>query len=533
MGGFKGILFLWILSTSGWAQSNRYIVFFKDKNNNPYSITQPQAFLSARAITRRARIGVAVTAEDLPVTPSYISQISTIGAKTFFTSRWMNALLVETTPALIVSVGTLPFVLKTELVAPGNKLIGGRLKNVRQKNATNSPASTQTQLQMLGLDQMQADGFYGSGVTVSILDDGFIGSNVASPFQTIFGENRVNLTRDFVTNSGNVFQFDQHGTEVFSVIAALEQQTFTGGAYKANYLLFVTEDVSSEYRIEEYNWLFATEKADSAGTDIIQSSLGYNTFDDSKMDYKITDMDGKTAVISKAASMARDRGIIVVVSAGNEGNVAWHYVTAPADVDGILAVASVSASGIKSSFSSFGPTADGRIKPDVAALGQNTVVILPNGSLGSASGTSLAAPLVTSLATGLLQAYPELTPAEILLAIKLSASQGNAPDNQLGFGVPNYIAVKNYLESNQPDADVFIFPNPATSTLSLTFKKLPDGPVDLSFYDLDGRLLSNPVSSLNWLNNPLEISIANLAAGSYFLKIKTSAILRTFRFVKL
>ena len=221
------------------------------------------------------------------------------------------------------------------------------------------------------------------------------------------------------------------------------------------------------------------------------------------------------------------------MSAGNDGNNAWHYVTPPADVDGILAVGAVNSVGTKVGFSAFGATSDGRIKPDVMALGQNTVVIQPDGTLGTASGTSLAAPLVTSLVMGLLQAYPELTPAEIVQVIKLSASKGNTPDNQLGFGLPNYIAVKNYLESNQSGDDIFIFPNPIESTLKVAFKKLPEGQVDLSFYDAQGKFLSNPVSTLNWLINPLEISLSNLAAGTYFLKVKTSTLIKTFRFVKL
>ncbi len=532
MVGCKEVLILLLVSSSGWAQSDRYVVFFKDKTSNPYSLNQPEAFLSPRSLQRRVHSGISLTAEDLPVTPSYVTQVRATGAKTFFTSKWMNGVLVEGNASVISSIASLPFVTKVDLVAPGKKLIGGRSKQLNQQNAGSAPETTQAQLQMLGLDKMHQDGFYGEGVTISILDGGFQGVNSALPFQPIFAEGRIKMTQDFVTNSGNVYQFDAHGTEVFSVIAA-KGEMFTGGAYKANYLLFVTEDKSSEYRIEEYNWLFAAEKADSAGTDVIQSSLGYNLFDDSQMDYKITDLNGKIAVVSRAASMARDRGIIVVVSAGNEGNTGWHFITPPADVDGILAIGAVNSYGAKVGFSSFGPTADGRIKPDVVALGQSTAVVLPDGTLSTASGTSFSSPLVTSLAAGLLQAYSRYTPAQLVLAIRLSASQSTTPDNQLGYGVPNYIAVKNYLESNLLADEVFIYPNPAASTLRLAFKNLPAGQVDISFYDAQGKLLSNPVTTLNWLNSPEEISLANLAAGSYFLKVKTANVSKTFRFVKL
>ncbi|HWA32905.1 MAG TPA: S8 family peptidase, partial [Cyclobacteriaceae bacterium] len=304
-------------------------------------------------------------------------------------------------------------------------------------------------------------------------------------------------------------------------------------AYRASYMLFVTEDTKSEYRVEEYNWLFAAERADSAGTDIIHASLGYNLFDDSSMDYKTSDVNGKTAIVSKAAAMALDRGIVVVVSAGNEGNNNWHYVTPPADVNGIVSVGAVTYAGVRVNFSSVGPTSDGRIKPEVVAVGSGTSVIEPDGSVSTASGTSLAAPLVTSLLAGLMQKYPSLLPAEIVNAVTASASQATSPDNMLGYGIPNYIAVKNYLESSAANEDVFIFPNPADSSLSLSFRKLPVGDVDLSFYDAQGKLLANPIQTLDWLTNPVLIPLENFAPGTYLLKVKTSTLTRTFRFVKL
>jgi serine protease AprX len=527
MAGCKGVIILWMLSSAALAQTtNRYVVFFKDKNGTPYHVNQPQAFLSQKSLDRRSRLGIAVTAEDLPVTPSYVTQVKGQGTKTFFTSRWMNALLVESTSSVITAVAALPFVAGTQLVAPGNRLLGGRVMTA----ASTSAEATNTQLQMLGLDKMHTDGYNGEGIMISIFDAGFTGVNSSLPFQPIFSEGRLAMTRDFVTNSGNVYQFDNHGTKVFSVISGQLQGSFTGGAMKANYLLFVTEDVATEYRIEEYNWLFAAEKADSAGTEVIQSSLGYNTFDDSSMDYKISDLDGKTSVISKAAGWARDRGIIVVVSAGNQ--YGWQYVTVPADVDGILAVGAVNSSGVRTSFSSVGPTADGRLKPDVAALGQGVAVLLPDGSLSSADGTSLAAPLVTSLVAGLMQAYPSLKPSDLIQAIKLSASHSAHPDNLLGYGVPNYTAVRNYLESSQLTEDVYLFPNPATSVLKLGFGTLPTGSVSLTVYDLQGRQLSSPVITLDWLHNPVDISVTNLPAGMYMVRIEASAVIKTLRFVK-
>ena len=261
---------------------------------------------------------------------------------------------------------------------------------------------------MLGIPQMHADGFRGEGMTIAFLDGGFMGVNTTAAFQELFNEGRYDdvVSHDFVRNTDNVFQYDDHGSQVFSVIAANIADDFTGGAYKANFQLFVTEDASSEYRVEEYNWLFAAERADSAGVDIISSSLGYYDFDIASMNYSTAQMDGKTAVVTQAAQWAADRGIVVVTSAGNEGNIpSWRIITAPADGADVVAVANLTPQGVASSSSSRGPAADGRIKPDLAALGSGVTVVQDNGAIGTASGTSLAAPLITSLIAGVWQNF--------------------------------------------------------------------------------------------------------------------------------
>ncbi len=530
MAGCRGIVLLLLLSLQGWSQTNRYVVFFKDKNGSPYQISQPQAFLSQRAIDRRNRLAITVKTEDIPVTPFYVAQVKGLGAKTFYTSRWMNALLVEANAATVSSIASLPFVAKAEYVAPGNRLLGGRVKNLSWQQAASAEV-TGNQLAMLGLDKMHADGWRGEGVMISVFDGGFTGVNTVAAFQDIFSEGRMKMTQDLVTNSGNVYQFHDHGTKVFSEISARIPGEFTGGAYKADYLLFVTEDIQTEFRIEEYNWLFAAEKADSAGTDIIQSSLGYNTFDDPSMNYKIADLDGKTSVITRAAGLARDRGIIVVVSGGNQAG--WPYISMPADADGILAVAAVTSTGIRASFSSYGPTADNRIKPDIAAMGQAVSVVLSSGATGLDTGTSMAAPLATSLAAGLLQAYPASTPQEIIQLIKASASQSERPDNLLGYGIPNYMSAKNYLAASKSVNEVSLFPNPATDLIRLAFKKLPEGPVTLTFYDGQGRQLSTPIVTLEWYTNPVEMQVTSLPAGIFLLKVQTASTVMTIRFVKL
>lgn len=526
------LFFVLLLGTAvAHAQENRYMVFFRDKAGTAFSTAQPSAFLSQRSLARRAKNGVGVSEADLPVVRSYVEQISATGVPVFYTTRWLNGLLVQTTPALAAQIGTLPFVSRVEQVAPGGRLPSGRTKKI--KNKTNSGIAPETlgQLSMLGMDAMHAESVRGEGVLIAVFDSGYQGVDTAGPFAHLWSDQRISYTFDFVGNGAEVFRYDDHGTEVFSVISA-RSGTYTGGAPDAAFHLYVTEDVRSEYRIEEYNWLFAAERADSAGVDIIQSSLGYNTFDDAAMDYAKGDLDGQTAIVSQAAALALARGMVVVASAGNEGNNAWQLVTPPADVDGVLAVGSVTANFTKSSFSSVGPTADGRLKPDVVALGSGTQVVRPNGTNGFSSGTSLAAPLVTSLAAGLLQRFPQLTVAKLYEAITATASQANQPNQLLGFGIPNYLRMVSYLSPEAPDEEITIYPNPVSGAHVHVLLKTVQQPVTVTVHELQGRVLQEESVFVSWQNNPLSIDLSNLPAGMYLLVVRAGAHSRTERIIK-
>lgn len=469
---------------------------------------------------------VAVNAEDLPVVPSYVSQVRATGAKAFFTTRWMNGVLIEATAAQLTTIQSLPFVSSTEFVAPNQRLMGGRTGDKRSISRT--ALASDTQLRMLSIDSMHADGFRGEGIIIAVLDSGFPGVESTAPFQELRDGGQILMTQDFITNSSNVYQFDDHGTEVLSIIGA-HDGNYSGGAPGASFLLFVTEDVPTEYRVEEYNWLFAAERADSAGADIIQSSLGYSTFDDPTMDYSTTDLNGTTAVVSKAAGWARDRGIVVVVSAGNEGAGSWQLITPPADVDGILAVGAVTSSGVKASFSSTGPTVDGRIKPDVVAMGYGVSVINPSGAVVTVDGTSAAAPLVSSLVAGLLQRFSDTQPSTLIQSVKLSASQGDQPDNQTGYGIPGYLSVKNYLESQNWIA---AYPNPVTSTLWLSVTPQLQ-PQRITILDMMGKVVLNyGLPEITWSNSKIHVDVSALSSGIYILRVDLPSAMTTFRFVK-
>ena len=516
------------------AQSvNRYIIFFKDKANTAFSISQPQQFLSIKAIDRRSKQHIAITEEDFPVNTSYVAQVKATGAKTFFTSRWMNCLLVETDAARIEQIKLLPSVIDTEFAAPNKKLSSARVNKFKRIEETSFALATLNQLQLIGLNEMHADGYAGEGINIAVLDSGFPGVNTALPFQSIFKENRIIDSYDFIAKSGNVYSYDSHGTEILSVIGAYSENSFIGGAYKANFQLYVTEDAGSEYRIEEYNWLFAAERADSVGVDVINSSLGYNTFDDASMDYTKNQLDGKTAVISRAAAKAISKGIVVVCSAGNEGSNTWKLVTPPADVDGILAIGSVTSTGTKSTFSSVGPTYDKRIKPDVMAMGSGTSVIRPSGTLGTASGTSVASPLIASLAAGIVQANPGVTAQQVYRSIIHSASQITKPDNQKGYGIPMYAGIKEYFKIPYYEEVITIYPNPVMGELiTIVIKNPSDEAVSLVIYTVEGKVIAESSLIITWLNNPFAYDLSAFAPGTYVIKVTSGEHVRTVRFVK-
>jgi serine protease AprX len=515
--------FLLVCATAT-AQVNRYMVFFKDKVGTSYNINTPKAFLSQRAIDRRKQQGIAVIEQDLPVNSTYVQGVAATGASVFFSTRWMNGILIQCDDAVITTVQALSFVDRVELVAPNARLqTNGRKKNNKDVKAQEAPAKTQAQLQLIGLDEMQAAGYKGENMLVAIFDGGFPGVNTAAPFQHIVQQNRIDLvaSRDFVGNTDNVFQYDEHGTEVFSVIAANQEGVFTGGSYAANYQLYVTEDTDSEYRIEEYNWLFAAERADSAGVDIVNSSLGYYDFDDATMNYAKKAMDGKTTVISRAAQWAADRGMVIVCSAGNEGAVAWQIITAPADAKDVLAVANVTSGGTRAGSSSIGPSADGRVKPDVAAMGVSTSIIRPDGSTSIATGTSVSAPLITSLVAGVWERYPKLGNKEVIDIIRKSASQAKNPDNLLGYGIPNFKAVVNYVEQMPQEETFEVYPNPVNHD-SLTIRPFDPNQVatcGLELLSAQGSVVFQGETTFSWLNRAYTISLGTVSSGYYFLRV--------------
>lgn len=532
----KHILFFAFLIISGFAQAqqNRYMVFFSDKANTHHQINEPLSFLSAKAIERRQKQSISITVDDLPVSQAYVQSIKQLGVDVFFTSRWFNAALIQAEADQLTDIQNLAFVSQIEFVAPGERLIrNGRKKLEEDVEDTDLGTTSAKQLIQLGMGEMHADQYKGEGVNIAVIDGGFLGVDQHEYFALMRDQGRLKDTFNFVSNTNNPFSASQHGSMVLSAMAAYKSSDFIGGAYMANYYLYLTEDAPTEYRVEEYNWLFAAERADSAGVDIINTSLGYSWFDDSSMDYTPADMDGQTAVISIAAKMAFDRGMLVVTSAGNYGNNNWQVITAPADVEEVIAVGAVTDTGLRAAFSSKGPSADNRIKPDMMAMGLGAAVITSSGQKASVSGTSLSSPLLASLAAGIWQAYPMLSNYELREALIKSSDRADNPDNLYGYGIPNYQRAMDFIREKYTQKLWHIYPNPSDGR-EVYIRTLTDinSQVNLQVINTAGQTVrSYRFSTANYYGR-FTLELTDLQKGMYIFRFTSNEGVQSIRWIK-
>ena len=458
--------------------SRKYLVCLKDKANTPYSLNNPSQFLSHRSVQRRLKQGISLTERDLPVNSAYADAIRQAGATVRYTSRWLNAALVEATPATLETILRLPFVKglerKEALAAvqlpaggqiSGGQSVAGPTKHGQLISQSEPPlryGPSIDQAAMIGADQMHQQGYRGEGMLVAVLDAGFRNVDQDSHFRHLFTNNQLVSTFDFVRCEPGVYEDSDHGAQVLGTMAGFEESKLVGTAHQARYILLRTEDASSESRVEEVNWLMAAEYADSAGVDVINSSLGYNTFDDPSQNYVYADLNGDKALITRAADWAAAVGILVVNSAGNEGANRWQYITAPADGDSVLAVASVNRNQVRAPSSSKGPSADGRVKPELAALGSGAVVgVSAAGNVVTSGGTSFSAPVLAGMATGFWQAHPQLTNMQVIDFLIRSASQYARPDSLLGYGIPHFVRASLLVgQEEKREENFFVYPNP-------------------------------------------------------------------------
>lgn len=438
---FAGILWLFAVAAVA-GESYCFRVYLKDRGATEESLLTPERFLSEEAIERRARRMADITLSDVPVAPLYLDMLSATGVRPVTQSKWMATVVVESDDSLAVDrLTALAFVDSVRLVwrgvdrlkrsdCPDGDML---LEPTTEKMAQEDYGYARAQLEMLNGLRLHALGKRGQGMRIAVIDAGFMNVNRISAFASL----RLLGTHNVVFPGGDVFCEDDHGTKVLSCLAANLPGQMVGAAPEASYLLIKSEDPRSEYPIEEDFWAAALEYADSVGIDVVSSSLGYSLFDTDDTPYRADDLDGKTAFISQVAEKAEEKGMLLFVSAGNEGNREWQKITFPADAPGVLTVGAVDKSGGHSPFSSTGLTADYRVKPDIVALGTGTTVISSGGDIIHSNGTSFATPIAAGLGACLWQALSWLDNREIAALIRQAASQADRPDAEQGYGIPD------------------------------------------------------------------------------------------------
>lgn len=521
----------------------KYRIEFTDKNNSPFSTDRPEEFLSDRAIQRRIRQAIPIDMLDLPVNPSYIDSIRQTGVDILTVSKWFNAVTVACDDSsALKKINNFSFVKKTAFNGYGNLPVNDNHKtNVAAINEDSyyDYGYSARQINIHKGEKLHNMGYTGKNIHIAVIDAGFYNVDVLEAFINIWQDGRILGTRDFVNRQSNIFQEHTHGKTVLSIIGGYIPGYLIGSAPDASFWLLRSEDVNSEYIIEEDNWIAAAEFADSAGVDIINTSLGYSVFDNTAQNHKYSDMDGNTARISIAADIAASKGILVIVSAGNEGNDVWKYITAPADADSVLAVGAIDSLGMIAPFSSRGPSSDGRIKPDVCAMGVRTITQGTFGTISSASGTSVSAPIITGLSACLWQANPDAKVMDIQKAIKQSADRFNNPDTIYGYGIPDFHMANLLLRMgseglNAPNT-ISVFPNPFSSEMYILYKEIYGSNINVSIYDLSGRKLSGntfkTVENTGLIN--LSNELAHFSKGIYIISIISEGIKYNSRIVKL
>ncbi len=465
-----------IFALSSFSQNfteGRYRITFKDKKNSPYSIENPQGFLSAKAIERREKFNIEITEQDIPVNPQYIASVTELGAVFCNSSKWFNSVIfyIKNQETFDI-IKKLYFIKNMEYVAPIPKWICDKRKLTEKdslhfddnfKSLFESARSIQEiygnsgkQCDMLGVLQSHFSEHWGQGMTIAIADAGFLHVDSANVFQKMRDDNRILFTRDVTGTAAcldttiDIFSKGGHGMQVLSLIGGVYPGKLIGTAPMASFILFRTEEEDTEYTVEEDNWVAAAEIADSAGADIMSTSLGYSDFDDKSQSYTYADMNGNTTRITIAADIAASKGMLLLNSAGNSGDEPWKYITAPADADSIITVGACNYNQKKTAFSSFGPTSDKRIKPDVMALGLYPAIVTANGTVRNASGgTSFSCPLMAGACATLWSEFPDSSAQTIKKFILKCADRSNKPNNKYGYGLPNINKVRNYFYARQ------------------------------------------------------------------------------------
>ena len=526
----KLFLFLAALLTAGIANAqnvNCYRVYLHDKTNTPYSIDQPEQFLSQRCLDKRARYNIPVTEEDLPVNPAYLHEIGQASPqlRVLSVSKWTNTCTVWCPDTVRIGyVRNLPFVDSVKAVGYYSSMderttpIPPCGTHMQGETDTTGYGASFGQVALHNGHLLHEAGFRGEGMLIAMLDAGWTAFDQSQYFTNLYENGQIWGTFNFVPGMDNVYLGHSHGTSCASIILSniynmsgpwgSEMDTLVGTAPKANMVFIRTEDPELEQPIEEDFWAAGAEIADSIGADVITASLGYTRFDDSTFVFDYSSCDGHTSIASIAATKAAHKAMIVCAAAGNDGANEWHKLSRPADAEDILCVGAVNVDSIPAPFTSCGPSYDGRVKPDVASCGWDTYVVNiwvndwddPASTIDyidSGNGTSYATPNLAGLATCLWQALPQLTSMEIMQLIREAGHQYTTPDTTMGYGIPDFyrIFIENYVEDTTGIADLgsvrhnlSVYPNPAVE--QLTIQNNGDENLTIYIYSLTGKVIA-------------------------------------------
>jgi hypothetical protein len=535
----KNIFFVILLFYSfvGFSQEDAW-VYFSVKNNSQVYFDNPLNMLSQRALDRRTKQNIALDSKDIPIDPNFISQIKAVSGITIMAkSKWLNALHIRGNVSEINSLKSFAFVSKIDFVnkslnSTGKKAETSKIKSINKVLDTKvdfAYGNAANQIQMLKGHILHQQNYTGSGKIIAVLDAGFPGVNTAQPFQRLRDNNQILGGYDFVSRDANFYTGNSHGTLVLSSMGGYKVNALVGTAPDASYYLFRTEDAATENPVEESYWVEAAEKADSLGVDIINTSLGYFGFDNASYSHTYNDMDGKTAFITRGAEIAFSRGMIVVVSAGNEGATVNPHIAVPADGISVLTVGAVNSTETVTGFSSIGPSFDGRVKPDIMAQGQSAVLSDPSGNIVTANGTSFSSPIMAGMVACLWQAFPNKTNLEIKDLIVKSSDRFTAPTPKYGYGIPDFsLTLSNGVgTASFSEKDLILYPNPTRDFINIVFPLNSDFAI-IRIYDILGKAVLERLIMKEYPS----VSLKNLQSGIYIYELDCNGTKKAGKVIK-
>lgn len=533
------LLLALFVAGQGFSQIQDAWVFFADKENVADAIANPLTILTQEAIDRKAMHGVPIDERDVPVNENYITQIkNATGITVFAKSKWMNCVYVQGTQANIEDLLNLSFVTDVEYADKDLNLFPSTPPG-QDKFVLEAPSSriiynygaAANQIEQIAGDFLHEQDFTGSGMIVAVLDSGFPNVGTIPAFADIISEGRLLGTYNFAERQVDVTGTGSHGTRTLSDIGGFLLDQFVGTAPEASFYLFRTEFSPTEVPVEEAWWVEALERSDSLGVDVVNTSLGYQDYDNPNYDHAYSDLDGMTTFAARGANIAFDKGMLLVTSAGNDGN-GFGFVATPADAPGVLTVGAIDGNGNYASFSSFGPTFDGRVKPDVMAQGVDAAVINGSGDITFSNGTSFSSPIMAGAVTCLWQVRPQTTNGQIMQIVRESAHLFANPTDQMGYGIPNFedaydalllLSVEDILLQDQ----FAIYPNPASDKVNISFPQHIER-AGLEIYNVLGkRVLQKEISAVNNF-----VDIAGLNSGIYIVSIEANNQRNSFKLIK-